>query len=315
MVEFSPATREACVRFPASAIYIPFLTVTSHRLRRIGLRSFTVHFHTILCINFWKKRKFSGLVASKHWWFGGRILACHAGGPGSIPGHGNLYTIFYTDFSSSQKDWIAFLDNAFFRVTSHRLRKFGLRSLTMHFHNILRINFWVTRKFSEVFGNNHWWFGARILACHAGGLGSIQGHCNLYTIFDSDFSFTKKACIAFLDNESGYIPDRCFSVIFFAIFSEWIGSSPILPQSSIGSSEVEFSLATREARVRFPANAMYIRFWTVTSHWLRTPELRSLAMSLVTFLVDVFQWYSLQCSLNESELLRVYHRQALVVQW
>ncbi len=22
----------------------------------------------------------------KHWWFSGRILACHAGGPGSIPG-------------------------------------------------------------------------------------------------------------------------------------------------------------------------------------------------------------------------------------
>ena len=21
-----------------------------------------------------------------HWWFSGRILACHAGGPGSIPG-------------------------------------------------------------------------------------------------------------------------------------------------------------------------------------------------------------------------------------
>ena len=22
----------------------------------------------------------------KHWWFSGRMLACHAGGPGSIPG-------------------------------------------------------------------------------------------------------------------------------------------------------------------------------------------------------------------------------------
>ena len=26
------------------------------------------------------------LAYSKHWWFSGRILACHAGGPGSIPG-------------------------------------------------------------------------------------------------------------------------------------------------------------------------------------------------------------------------------------
>ena len=24
--------------------------------------------------------------SDKHWWFSGRILACHAGGPGSIPG-------------------------------------------------------------------------------------------------------------------------------------------------------------------------------------------------------------------------------------
>ena len=23
---------------------------------------------------------------AEHWWFSGRILACHAGGPGSIPG-------------------------------------------------------------------------------------------------------------------------------------------------------------------------------------------------------------------------------------
>ena len=28
-----------------------------------------------------------GIISTgKHWWFSGRILACHAGGPGSIPG-------------------------------------------------------------------------------------------------------------------------------------------------------------------------------------------------------------------------------------
>ena len=26
------------------------------------------------------------IISRKHWWFSGRILACHAGGPGSIPG-------------------------------------------------------------------------------------------------------------------------------------------------------------------------------------------------------------------------------------
>ena len=29
----------------------------------------------------------------KHWWFSGRILACHAGGPGSIPGQCNFCTL------------------------------------------------------------------------------------------------------------------------------------------------------------------------------------------------------------------------------
>ena len=38
-------------------------------------------------------------------------------------------------------------------------------------------------------------------------------------------------------------------------------------------------------------------------------------MRLVTFLADVFPGYSLQYSRNESDLLRFYHRQALVVRW
>ena len=29
-------------------------------------------------------------MLTKHWWFSGRILACHAGGPGSIPGQCNV---------------------------------------------------------------------------------------------------------------------------------------------------------------------------------------------------------------------------------
>ena len=29
-----------------------------------------------------------------HWWFSGRILACHAGGPGSIPGQCNAHRFF-----------------------------------------------------------------------------------------------------------------------------------------------------------------------------------------------------------------------------
>ena len=31
-------------------------------------------------------------VEHAHWWFSGRMLACHAGGPGSIPGQCNFYS-------------------------------------------------------------------------------------------------------------------------------------------------------------------------------------------------------------------------------
>ena len=34
--------------------------------------------------------EFLSLYSTKHWWFSGRILACHAGGPGSIPGQCNF---------------------------------------------------------------------------------------------------------------------------------------------------------------------------------------------------------------------------------
>ena len=32
----------------------------------------------------------AAFASSKHRWFSGRMLACHAGGPGSIPGRCNL---------------------------------------------------------------------------------------------------------------------------------------------------------------------------------------------------------------------------------
>ena len=39
-------------------------------------------------------------LTSKHWWFSGRILACHAGGPGSIPGRDKVF-LFLTVFIHS----------------------------------------------------------------------------------------------------------------------------------------------------------------------------------------------------------------------
>ena len=73
VVEFSPATREARVRFPASATFFSFY-------------SFLQYF-------VWSKTFYNMDVSRVwHWWFSGRILACHAGGPGSIPGQCNFFS-------------------------------------------------------------------------------------------------------------------------------------------------------------------------------------------------------------------------------
>ena len=38
-----------------------------------------------------------------HRWFSGRMLACHAGGPGSIPGRGEIFSFSTKSFSLSTK--------------------------------------------------------------------------------------------------------------------------------------------------------------------------------------------------------------------
>ena len=43
------------------------------------------------------------MAVAQHWWFSGRILACHAGGPGSIPGQCNVVFSFYFIFLFKKK--------------------------------------------------------------------------------------------------------------------------------------------------------------------------------------------------------------------
>ena len=40
-----------------------------------------------------------GMLHIWHWWFSGRILACHAGGPGSIPGQCNSSSFLHPSVS------------------------------------------------------------------------------------------------------------------------------------------------------------------------------------------------------------------------
>ena len=44
-----------------------------------------------------------------HWWFSGRILACHAGGPGSIPGQCTIILLFFS-LHSPVLSWQIFLN-------------------------------------------------------------------------------------------------------------------------------------------------------------------------------------------------------------
>ena len=73
----------------------------------------------------------------------------------------------------------------------------------------------------------HLWFSCRILACHAGGRGSIPRQCNL-----------------------------CFFTWMQYFICDCAGQ--IVDVTSIGGSVVEFLPATRETGVRFPANAIFV---------------------------------------------------------
>ena len=80
------------------------------------------------------------------------------------------------------------------------------------------------------------WPISRILACHAGGLGSIPWPFGGFSFFDHSSLLTLKQQLG--------------GSWWFLI----LGHSSLYV-ARIGGSVVEFSPATREARVRFPANA------------------------------------------------------------
>ena len=59
--------------------------VRTTRLESLYGGQFTFSFHFCLC-------------TQQHWWFSSRILACHAGGPGSIPGQCNCFFYIFCIF-------------------------------------------------------------------------------------------------------------------------------------------------------------------------------------------------------------------------
>ena len=85
------------------------------------------------------------------------IPACHAGDRGSIPRRGGQSLFGLVSWPNPQSCICIFLGTAI---------KFSSVLLT-----------W--KDTPEVALHMHWWFSGRILACHAGGPGSIPGRCKL----------------------------------------------------------------------------------------------------------------------------------------
>ena len=77
------------------------------------------------------------LFSSAHWWFSGRILACHAGGPGSIPGQCTFWCKITVLASSSLCSvLIILLGSTFYICTSTRtlsnIRIFQMQRQSFH---------------------------------------------------------------------------------------------------------------------------------------------------------------------------------------
>ncbi|GIY48924.1 uncharacterized protein CEXT_44841 [Caerostris extrusa] len=80
VVECSPATRAARVRFPVDARFLSFSASWPNDFYQRNFHA-AMHFSV-------------ETLETEHRWFSGRMLACHAGGPGSIPGRCTIFIFF-----------------------------------------------------------------------------------------------------------------------------------------------------------------------------------------------------------------------------
>ena len=153
VVEFSPATRETGVWFPANATFVFNMNAIFYIwLCRVNCRSY------------------------KHWWFSGRILACHAGDRGSTPSMLLLFLTWMQYFICDCAGKIFVVTSIGGSVVefSPATRETGVRfpaNATIVFNMNAIIYMWLCR--ANCWRYKHWWFSGRIPACHAGDRGSI----------------------------------------------------------------------------------------------------------------------------------------------
>ena len=135
------------------------------------------------------KSTFINLAFMKHRWFSGRMLACHAGGPGSIPGRCNILpflliaSVIWNNYLSRSLRWYSIWFHGVMVSTQDSESCDPSSSLggTFFYTNFYEMIYLIRLKstFINLAFMKHRWFSGRMLACHAGGPGSIPGRCNI----------------------------------------------------------------------------------------------------------------------------------------
>ncbi|EDO32331.1 predicted protein [Nematostella vectensis] len=114
-----------------------------------------------ICSFMWFSSDYLGISSNgRHWWFSGRILACHAGDPIFLP---------KASMVSRVAQW---------KHAGHITQRSEDRNIALLELNILENSsesaicsfMWFSSDYWGISSNGrHWWFSGRILACHAGG--------------------------------------------------------------------------------------------------------------------------------------------------
>ena len=150
----------------------------------------------------------------QHWWFSGRILAFHAGRPGSIPGQCvfafSISYLFLFSRTSNKRTVIKCSVNFVYQhwwFSGTILESHAERSCSIPDHCIFTFcisyllffsgtsNKSILSKCSVNFVYKHWWFSGRILACNAEvpGVKSRRVHLsNLHFVLKERFEVLHK---------------------------------------------------------------------------------------------------------------------------
>ncbi|EDO32090.1 predicted protein [Nematostella vectensis] len=114
-----------------------------------------------ICSFMWFSSDYWGISSNgRHWWFSGRILACHAGGPIFLPKASMVSRVAQWKRAGPITQ----------RSEDRNLALLELNILENSSESAICSFMWFSSDYWGISSNGrHWWFSGRILACHAGG--------------------------------------------------------------------------------------------------------------------------------------------------